>query len=208
MKRLARALGYAALGAAAARWLAPGSLVVGPLLPGLAIAVTGVAFGQGRLAGPSGNARRAPVGLAFGAATVALVVGIQGLPWQSIWGGVVACFAAAVVVPLVGIAIEAFPGKDGKGHLASGVVGVCALLPLGVYLLPWWLHPVTHWNPLFWVHHTFLRLHLAPEQLAASGIRFPASFEWEYPLVPILEAAIYAWLLKRRLTRLERLALA
>ena len=205
MKRLARALGYAVLATIALRWLASGSLaiVIGPWLPGFAIAVTGVAFGLERLTTPTGAARRAPVGLAFGVATVALVVGIQGLPVQSVWSGLVACFAAAVAVPLIGVAMEAFPGKSGRGHLAAGLVGICALLPLGVYFLPWWLHPVAHWNPLFWVHHTFLRLQLTPEQLEASGIHFPASFEWEYPVVPILEAAIYAWLLTRRIRRLE-----
>ena len=206
MTRLLRALGYAVAATALLRWIHPGSLGLGPWLPGAAIAVTSVAFGLERLAAGEGTARRAPVGLAFGVATVALVVGIYGLPWQSIGAGLVACFAAAVVVPLVGVAFEAFPGSNLRGHVTAGVVGACALLPLGVYFLPWWLNPVTHWNPLFWVHHCFLRLHLTPEQLEASGIRFPASFEWEYAGVPIAEAAIYVWLLKRRVRRLEALA--
>ncbi len=206
MKRMFRALAYGALGALLFRWLQPGSLVIGPWLPGVAIAVTSVAFGLERLAAAEGKARRAPVGLAFGFATVALVTGVYGLPWSSLAAGIIACTAAAVVVPMVGVAFEAFPGKNGRAHEVSGLVGLCALLPLGVYFLPWWLHPVTHWNPLFWVQHTFLRLHLTPEQLEASGIRFPASFEWEYALVPIAEAALYAWLLKRRVRRIERLA--
>ena len=89
-----------------------------------------------------------------------------------------------------------------SSRFSRTVIVANTLLPLGVYFVPWWLHPVTHWNPLFWVHHGFLHLHLTPEQLEASGIRFPVTFDWEYAAVPIAEAAIYAWLMTRRVRRL------
>lgn len=208
MSRLLRALGYGAAAALLMRWLQPGSITIGPWLPGVAIAITSVAFGLERLKASEGPARRAPVGLAFGVGSAALVVALYGLSLNSLGSAAVACLAAAVAVPMVGVAFEAFPGKDRKAHGLSGLVGLCALLPLGVYFLPWWLHPVTHWNPLFWVHHTFLRLHLSAEQLEASGIRFPATFEWEYAFVPIVEAALYTWLAKRRIRRMEALGAA
>ena len=123
--------------------------------------------------------------------------------WPMLAAGLV---AVGVAVPLAGLAIEAFPGKDGRAHVASGVIGVCALLPFGVYFLPWWMHPITHWNPLFWVQHTFFRVHLTPAELEATGIRQPATWEWEYPVVPFLEAAVYGWFLARRIRERKKLA--
>jgi hypothetical protein len=206
VSRLFRALGYAALGALLLRWFASGSTVLTPWYPGLAVAVMGVAFGLERLAATAGRSRSAPIGLVFGVAAAVVAAALYGAPWQSVGHGLATLAAAAVVVPLVGLVLEAYPGEDGKAHLASGVVGLCALAPLAVHVLPGWLHPITHWNPLFWVQHAFLLLYRTPAELEASGIRFPASFEWEYTVVPFAEAAFFGWLLLRRIRRRAELA--
>ena len=199
MIRLVRALGYVTLGALVLRWWAPGSPVLMPWWPGMGVAIVGVAFGLERLASAEGNARRAPVGLGFGLMAAGIATTIHGTAWQSVPQGLMTCLAAAVCVPLAGVFMEAFPGPDRKAHLASAAIGLCGIAPFAVYVTPWWLHPVTHWNPLFWVHHAFLRLYLAPAELEATGIRMPATFEWEYTAVPILEAAVFTWWLNRRM---------
>ena len=206
MNRLVRALGYVTLGAVVLRWLAPGSQVLMPWLPGMAVAVVGVAFGLERLGSDAGLSRRAPVGLGFGLAAAAISTAIYGAPWQSPVHGLATCLAAGVCVPLAGVILESFPGPDRRAHWASGGVGLAGLMPLAVHVLPWWLHPITHWNPLFWVHHAFLRLYLAPAELEATGIRMPATFEWEYTAVPIFEAAVFAWWLRRRMRQRQALA--
>ena len=206
MIRLVRALGYGTAGALLLRWLAPGSHVLMPWLPGMAVAVVGVAFGLERLASETGTSRRAPVGLGFGLMAAGIATTVYGAPWQSTLQGLATCLAAAVCVPLAGVVMESFPGEDRKAHVASGAIGLCGLAPFAVYFLPWWLHPATHWNPLFWVHHAFLRLYLAPAELEATGIRMPATFEWEYTAVPFFEAAVFTWWLLRRMR--QRAALA
>lgn len=206
MFRLLRSLGYVCVAAVLARLVAPGSDMLAPWLPTAGVAVVGVAFGLERLDATEGWARYAPVGLAAGVVTGLAVLLVYGVPVVSFPMLLAGVAAAAVAVPLAGLAIEAFPGTDGRAHVASGVIGVCALLPLGVYFLPWWVHPLTHWNPLFWVQHTFFRAFLMPAELEATGIRQPATWDWEYPLVPFIEAAAYGWFLTRRIREQRKLA--
>lgn len=206
MFRLLRSLGIVAIAAGLARVAAPGSLVLAPWLPVGAVAVVGVAFGLERLGPARERAGRAPVGLLAGIAAVGIVLAVHGAPIRSVPMLLAGLVGAAGAVPLAGLVMEAFPGRGGRAHGVAGLIGLCALLPLGVYVLPGWAHPVTHWDPLFWLQHTFFRVHLTPAELAATGIRQPATFSWEYPVVALAEAAVFGWLLVRRIREQARLA--
>lgn len=84
----------------------------------------------------------------------------------------------------------------------AATLGVAlAALPTLLFVLPSGLHRALHWNPGFWLILGWIRAHADDATLAATGLRYPASFEASYALAPILVCTLAAWFLVRRSVR-------
>lgn len=80
---------------------------------------------------------------------------------------------------------------------AAAVGVLIAALPALLFVLPPEAHRVLHWNPGFWLTLGWIRAHADDATLAATELRFPATFEASYALAPIVLCGVAAWLLSR-----------
>ena len=202
MIRLLRAGGYAVAAAVLLRLLLGGGTWAPPMVPVLAALSVGVAYGLERRAAPEGTSARwwAATGVAFAAVGLSLAV----FGWPGLDGFSFACWvAAATLAPVIGAAMDAFAHGRLRDHTIAGALFALAVVPAFVHLLPAWTHPITHWSPFYWVHLSYLQVFFDPATLDAMDVHRPATWAWEYPAVPIFEAALYTWLLDRRVRRLR-----
>ncbi len=171
-----------------------------PVLPLAGVLAVGLAAGtHWRRSGVLPGLRHALVCVAIAVPIGWLGFALHGLPLvrPALFCGLL--LGAALAGNLLAFAVATRATQAKAAQTAALGLGIAAL-PALLFVLPAGLHRALHWNPGFWLALGWIRAHADDATLAATGLRFPASFEGSYAAAPILVCAGVAWLLARRAT--------